>query len=92
MSLQFILKIKFPLIILQVVLFILLGWSRFTFSNYQELIVFLPLLILYFNEKKYDELYESGLNISYYTYELIIFMFLVFSNVAFTFKIYFEYF
>ncbi len=90
-SLKLILNLKPLLIALQIFLFIVLSWTRFTFSNYQELIVFLPLLILYLNRTRYDALQNEGLNISYDTYELIIFLYLIFSNIGFLIKIYFEY-
>ena len=91
MDLNFLLKIKLPLILLLVVLFIVLGWEQFTFNNYEEFIVFIPFIILYLNETRYLELVDEGLSISYWTYEFIIFLFLLISNIMFIHKIYYGY-
>ena len=75
-----------------IILIIITAWNQFTFSNYQEFIVFFPLLVLYFNQERYELLKEEGMNISYYNYEFVIFLFLLLCNIVALFKIYFEYF
>ncbi len=75
-----------------IILIIITVWNQFTFSNYQEIIVFFPLLVLYFNQRRYELLKEEGINISYYNYEFIIFLLLLSCNFVALLKIYFEYF
>ncbi len=70
---------------------IYLTWKQLTFSNVTELVVFFPFLIYYFSRSKYDALIEDGLNISYYAYELSIFIFLLIVDSILFIKVYFEY-
>lgn len=91
-SLENILKLKVPLVLLLIILLGILASHQITFSSWKELVLFFPLIIFYFNRTRYDELREEGLKINYYTYEFVIFIFMVVSACMLLVKIYFEHF
>lgn len=86
MNLEIILKLKTPLILSLSILMIVMSWNDFTFGSIQELVVFVPLLIFYLNKTRYLELVDEGLSISYFTYELIIFLGLILLNIMLVYR------